>query len=45
MPDELAAMIAKAIFVVSAAMVLCMAKARASEINYSQIQSPTVLVR
>ncbi len=45
MPDELVAMIAKAIFVISAAMVLCMAKARASEISYPQTKSPIVLVR
>lgn len=43
LPDEAAAMLAKVIFVVSAAMVLCMARVRAEEV--SPIANPTKVVQ
>ena len=37
LPEDLAALIAKGIFVISAAMILCMAKVRAQEINHAPV--------
>lgn len=44
LPEDAAVLLAKVIFVVSAAMVLCMARVKACEINYNPTNTVEIVL-